>query len=76
MHSPLSKVTLSPGPQNNQKTSNKNSASKITMAVEEPMIMSKSSKKEIAPGPKGAKDSYNVMILKKQEKKQSKQGRT
>jgi hypothetical protein len=46
------------------------------MAVEEPMIMSKSSKKEIAPGLKGAKDSYNVMILKKQEKKQSKQGRT
>ena len=76
MHSPLSKVTLSPEPQNNQKTSSENSASKIKMAVEEPMIMSKSSKKEITPGPKGAKDSYNVMILKKQEKKQSKQGRT
>ena len=67
---------MSPEAKNNQKTSNKNSATKLAMAVEEPMIMSKSTKKEIAPGPKGSKDSFNVMILKKQEKKQSKQGRT
>lgn len=65
MQSPLSKVNLSPGTQNNQKTSNKNSASKITNTVEEPMILSKSNKKGIAPGPKSGQDSYNVMILKK-----------